>query len=83
MKLNALKFGIAAGIVWGISVFLVAIIAGRTGFMMGFVTALGNYYIGEGPGFIGAFVGMIYGFFDAGIAAYIFALIYNVLIDKK
>ncbi len=83
MKLNALKFGIAAGIVWGVSVFLIAIIAGRTGYMIGFTTALGNYYIGEQPGFVGGLIGMIYGFFDAGIGAYIFALIYNSLIDKK
>jgi len=82
MKLDALKFGIATGIVWGVSVLLVAVIAGRTDFMLGFVTALGHYYIGEKPGLVGGLIGMIYGFFDAGIGAYLLALIYNAILKK-
>jgi hypothetical protein len=44
---------------------------------------LGNLYIGEQPTFFGAILGMIYGFFDMGIAFYLLALVYNHLLGKK
>lgn len=80
MELNALMFGLAAGIVWGVCVFLITIIAKETKFGLGLVNALGKIYIGEKATVGGAFLGMIYGFFDAGIGAFVLAWVYNLLI---
>lgn len=82
MKLNALKFGITGGIVWGVSVFLITLIAKETSVGIGIVNALGKYYIGEQATFFGAILGLVYGFFDAGIGCLIFALLYNYLVGK-
>ena len=83
MKLDAVKFGLSAGIIWGISVFVMTLIAQGTGYGIGLVSALGKLYIGEQPTIIGAILGMVYGFFDAGIGFYIFAWLYNKLVEKK
>ncbi|OGC03845.1 hypothetical protein A2276_08345 [candidate division WOR-1 bacterium RIFOXYA12_FULL_43_27] len=82
MKLDPLKFGLSAGIIWGIGVFMMALIAKETSYGIGFVSALGKIYIGEGPTFLGAILGMIYGFFDAGIGFFVFAWLYNKLAGK-
>lgn len=83
MKLNALKFGLACGIVWGATVFLITIIAKRTDVGLGLVNALGKVYIGEKATFGGALLGMIYGFFDAGIGGWLIAWVYNLLLGQE
>ena len=82
MKLNALKFGVACGIVWGISVFFIALIAKETDVGIGIVDTLGKVYIGEKATWSGAFLGLIYGFFDAGIGGLLVAWVYNLLLGK-
>lgn len=82
MKLDPLKLGLSAGIIWGVSVFLMAIVAKETSYGIGFVSALGKIYIGEGPSLPGAILGMVYGFFDAGIGFFTLAWLYNKLTGK-
>ena len=78
MKLNAVKFGIAAGLVWGIYVFAISLIA-ETGYALGLVQALGQLYIGDSASLGGAFLGFIYGFLDAFIGFYLIGLFYNMM----
>lgn len=82
MKLDALKFGLAAGIYWGVCVFVITIVAKETSYGIGIVHSLGKVYIGTQPNFLGAVLGMIYGFFDAGIGFFLFAALYNKLTGK-
>ncbi len=81
MKLNAAKLGIAAGIVWGIYVFSLSLMA-ETGYALGIVQALGNLYIGDSASFGGALIGFVEGFLDAFVGFYLIGLIYNMLTNK-
>ena len=83
-KLNATKFGLAAGIVTAICVALTTLV-GMYGFMGGF--ALWNALItdiygalGFSVSWTGVFLGAIYGFIDGFIATWIFVAIYNKLL---
>ena len=77
--LDAKAFGLAGGIIWGIAVFLMALVSGGTGYGIGFVYAIGTIYLGVQPGIAGAILGLIYGFIDAFIGCFIFAWLYNKL----
>ena len=81
MKLKAVAFGLAGGILWGLSVFILTWLK-----IAGYGTELNlikSYYIGYSVTPLGSIIGGVYGFFDMGIACLIFALIYNLFVGKE
>jgi len=83
MKLNPKAFALAGGIIWGVAVFLMALISGGTGYGIGFIYAIGTIYVGVQPGIVGAFLGLVYGFIDMFICGFIFVILYNLIVDKS
>ena len=79
MKLNVKALALTLGIVWGASVFIMAMVAKYTGYGIGFVSAISTVYIGEGASMLGAVIGAVWGFFDAAIGGLIIGLVYNKL----
>lgn len=77
MKLDIKAAGLAAGIVWAASVFIVGIVAMLTDYCAGMVAALGTVYIGYGESVLGSIIGAVWGFFDAGIGAVVLVWLYN------
>ena len=79
MKLNAVAFGLAGGILWGLSICALTWleIAGYGDMLAANIVK--SYYIGYSVTPVGSVIGMVYGFFDAGIACLIFAFLYNKL----
>jgi len=83
MKLNPKAFALTAGILSGLAIFIVTIwlvIAGTEGRTIGLLKYL---YIGYELSFIGAVIGLVWGFVDGLIGGYIFALVYNWLVPKE
>ncbi len=80
--LNAKNFGLSAGIIWGLAIFAWTFVALWTGLWGGFMGSIASLYPGYGVSVPGAFIGLVYGFFDAGITFYIFAWLYNWLESK-
>ncbi|TRZ80490.1 hypothetical protein D4R86_04270 [bacterium] len=83
MKLNVKAFGLAGGILWSASIFLLTWM-GILGY--GSQDAAGiakSYYIGYSLTPIGSLIGAVYGFFDAGIACILFAFLYNKFAPKQ
>jgi hypothetical protein len=82
MRFNVIAFGIAAGLVWGAAVLIVAAANliwpsyGRA-----FLDLAGSIYPGFQPGAgVGSVItGTLYGLVDGGIAGAVFAWIYNLL----
>lgn len=83
MKLDKVKFALAAGIVCGLGVFFLTLLVKDWGIGWGMLIAVSSFYIGDVPTWGGAFIGLILGFCDAFIGAFIFAWIYNALLGKK
>ncbi|HPB31581.1 MAG TPA: hypothetical protein PLB62_09010 [Candidatus Sumerlaeota bacterium] len=78
MELKPKAFGLACGIVWGVTVFIASLgvaLRGGTGEITG---KLARFYIGyDATTITGAFVGLVYGFFHFLIMGMIFAALYN------
>jgi len=78
MQLNKRAFGLAAGIIWGVTVLVatvVAIILGKGEH----IVLLKGFYLGFSISPVGALVGLIWGFLDGFICGWIFAWLYNRL----
>lgn len=78
-RLNAVKFGIAGGIIWAA---LVLFVTALSGYFPTWFSLFSECYgmLGYSASFLGAILGVIYGFIDGFILMWVFALIYNKLL---
>lgn len=77
MKLNKVALGLAAGILWGLCVFVATVwllVAGQGGEHL---ALLSRFYLGYSVSWVGAVVGLIYGFVDGFICGWVLAWLYN------
>ena len=83
MRLNALAFGLACGLIWGLGLFIITwwIIAFDSQ-QPGEATVLGQVYRGYEITTIGSIIGLVWGFFDGLIGGVIFAWLYNLLATR-
>jgi hypothetical protein len=79
MMLTAKNFGIAAAIVWGVSVFLMTWLALGTGYGKEFLSIIRDMYPGFEISPLGSLIGLLYGLVDGFLGGFIFAWIYNKL----
>ena len=77
-KLQPVPLGLAFGILWAISVFILGLTA-VGGWGSGIVAGLGTFYIGYGPSILGAIIGAIWAFIDGLVAGVVVAWLYNML----
>ncbi|KTD61952.1 bacteriophage holin [Legionella spiritensis] len=77
-RLSPLALGLALGVIWGVSILLMGVIASFYTYGRAFVTAVGVLYIGYEPTILGSIIGGIIGFIDAFIGGVILAWLYNV-----
>ena len=77
MKINTKALALSMGIIWGLAVFLLTVwflIMGHTGHLL---AKLGTVYLGYSVSWLGAFVGLIYGFIDGLIGGALLGFFYN------
>ena len=76
--LNAKNFGLAGGIVYGLLMLALTLLA-----VAGVGTTIAGIYVGVLPGFAisvaGAVIGLIHGFISGFITFYLIAYVYNML----
>ncbi len=82
MKLNATAFGLACGILWGVTVLLatiwVALAGGGEHLLL-----LRRFYFGYSVSYLGGILGLAYGFIDGFIGGWVLARLYNWLAARK
>ncbi|MFA5958963.1 MAG: bacteriophage holin [Tatlockia sp.] len=78
LKLHPVALGMSLGIIWGVSILLMGLIAAYFSYGKTFVTAVGGLYIGYQPTIAGSFIGGLIGFIDAFIGGLIIAWLYNM-----
>ncbi|MGB2698307.1 MAG: bacteriophage holin [Candidatus Zixiibacteriota bacterium] len=83
MKLNLLGLGFAAGIIWGLAVFLMTLVSISSGYADKALKGVASIYPGYSVSVSGSFIGLAYGFVDGFICALIFGLIYNAFVREK
>jgi len=69
--------GIALGLFWALSVFILGLTSLLFNYGTDWVTLLSGVYMGYSPTWGGIFMGTLWGFFDGLIGGVLFALIYN------
>lgn len=89
-KLSPVALGLAFGVLWGVSILVIGLLAYFYTYGHGFVIAVGSLYPGYTPSIKGSILGGIIGFIDAFIMGFIIAWLYNlfccckcVCCDKK
>ncbi|MCE0723070.1 MULTISPECIES: bacteriophage holin [Legionella] len=89
-KLSPVALGLALGVLWGISILIIGLIAYYYTYGHGFVTAVGSLYPGYEPSIMGSLLGGVIGFIDAFITGFLIGWLYNlfscckcVCCDKK
>lgn len=81
-KFNPPALALSAGVLWGLGVFFIAFVSMMWGYAGLWTELLGDAYIGVEATWRGAFVGLVWGFVDAFIGAFIFAHLYNFFLKK-
>jgi len=82
MKLNVTALALAAALIWGAGLLVVASInLGSPGYGRAFLDAVASVYPGYRPGTgVGSVVtATLYGLVDAGVGGAVFAWLYNLL----
>ena len=76
-KLNPVKLGLAGGLLWGVSFALLTLICIHTGYAKILLEPFVQLYPGYTISYLGALIGLVEGFFDAGIGFFLLAWLYN------
>ena len=82
-KLCAGSLGMSAGIIWGLSLFIMGLLSTYTAYGTEFVEFFGTVFLGYAPTLTGAFVILIGGFIDGFVGLFIFASLYNHFVTKS
>lgn len=78
IRLAIVPFGLALGLLWGLSVLITGLITTlHGGWGVGFVTTIGSMYIGYTNTYLGSIIGGIWGFVDGFIGGILLAWFYN------
>lgn len=76
-KLSPVGLGLALGVLWGLFIFVLGLVAYYYTYGRPFVEALSTVYIGYEPSIKGSFIGGISGFIAAFILGFLIAWLYN------
>jgi len=76
-KVDVKALGLTLGIVWAVSVFIMALLAKFFNYGTGLIYALSTMYVGTQATFRGGAIGSIWAFFDAGIFGLVVGWLYN------
>ena len=76
-KLSPVGLGLSLGVLWGLSVFIMGLLAYSYSYGRPFVEAMATLYMGYAPSVKGSIVGGVIGFIDAFITGFLIAWLYN------
>lgn len=79
-RLSVVSFGIAVGVWWGWSLFMLAVLAWKTRYGAKAVVFFSSLYSSYAPSLSGCLWGLLWGFIDGLIAGLIIALVYNICV---
>lgn len=75
--LGVISLGLALGVSWAISVFLLAIVAAAFGWGVNIAVTIQSLYLGYGPTFVGAVTGAVWAFVHGLIGGVMIGWFYN------
>ncbi len=82
MQLNAKRFALATGTLWGLVLFVATLVAAGRGIGKN-LSHLSAIYIGYDATYLGSILGLVYGFASGFILGWLFVAIYNASMEAK
>jgi hypothetical protein len=82
MHLNVKAFAVSSGVLWGLALLAVTLVAVGRGVGQN-LSHLGAIFIGYQVSYAGSVIGLIYGFIAGAIAGGLWATIYNRFMPAK
>ena len=82
MALNAKGFALASGVLWGLALFVITLVAAPRGIGNN-LSHLSAIFVGNQVSYIGSVIGLIYRFVAGFILGSLFALMYNGFVGTK
>src|SRR5262245_43082011 len=79
-RIHPWSFGLALGVVWGLSLLIAGLVAMATGWGQGFIDTMGTVYLGFQATVVGSIIGAAWAFIDLFIFGVIIASIYNLFL---
>lgn len=79
-KIDPKAFGLACGILWAAGIAFMGLTATVCTWAQPFVDVVGTMYVGYTASIVGAVIGAVWGFIDAGIGGALLAWLYNKLV---
>jgi hypothetical protein len=76
-RLNKVALGLAFGVIWGLSILLMGLMAHFLQYGVEFVSSMGTVYIGYNNTLLGSFIGGVLGFLDGFVGGFLIASVYN------
>ncbi|MBR9701855.1 hypothetical protein GOV13_02945 [Candidatus Pacearchaeota archaeon] len=80
VRLNALKFGLAMGILCALSMVIFSLWVIYVGTGAEWISMMAQFYFGYSTSVKGTLLGAVYGFVDGFVGGFAFAWIYNRLL---
>lgn len=77
-KLNSVSLGLAFGVLWGVCILFLGLVATYYAYGHDFVISMGNLYPGYTPSIKGSILGAIIAFIDAFVMGFLIGWLYNV-----
>jgi uncharacterized membrane protein YdjX (TVP38/TMEM64 family) len=77
-RLSPVGLGLAFGVLWGVCILMLGLIATYYAYGHDFVISLGNLYPGYTPSIKGSILGGIIAFIDAFIMGFLIGWLYNI-----
>ncbi len=81
--LDPKNLGLSGGIIWGMSLFLLTLIALSTGYATDFLEMISASYPGYDISWLGSFVGLFWGFIEGFAILYLLGVFYNWINRKR
>lgn len=76
-KLSPVGLGASIGVLWGLSLFVMGLLAFHYAYGQDFVSAIGTMFVGYEPSIRGSVIGGIMGLVDGFITGFLIAWLYN------
>lgn len=76
-KLSPVGLGLSLGVLWGLSLFVMGLLAHYYAYGHPFVAGIGTLYLGYEPSLRGSIIGGVIGLIDGFITGFLIAWLYN------
>ncbi len=81
--IRPVRLGLALGVTWGLSLFIITLLAVGIGYGILFLEVVGSVYPGFHISVLGSIIGLIYGLIDGWIAGLVIGWFYNLFCGKE